>query len=150
MAKTALKLVLLCLLLNVVRYFVGGPLEAVTIMEPMHAPMSRYPDVFDTDFTRRDFTVSLGYNFAMWLVVTVVVHLLFPVLRGPAILRSLQGFGLMALFFVSLAAVYMNHYTGPMRAFYAWSMVDALLVFSLLGLVYGVVYPWLFPERARV
>lgn len=149
MLKTALKLVLLCVLLNLVRYFVGGPLESVTIMEPMHAVMPRYPEVFDTDFTRADFAISLGYNFGMWLVATVVVHLLFPMLRGPAVLRSLQGFGLMALFFISLAAVYMNHYAPPVRPFYVWSMVDALLVFGVVGAANGLLYPRFFPERAR-
>ena len=62
-------------------------------------------------------------------------------------LRSLQGFGLMALFFISLAAVYMNHYTAPFRPFYAWSMVDALIVFTLVGIANGLLYPLFFPER---
>lgn len=144
---TALRLLGLVVVLNLVRYLVGGPIEAVTIMEPMHEVMPRYPEVFDVDFTGRDFTISLGYNFAMWFVATWVFHLLHPVLRGGMVLRSLKSYGLMCLFFWSVAAVYMNHYQDPVKPFYLWSMVDAAIVFTVVAVANGLLYP-LFLEGA--
>jgi hypothetical protein len=40
------RLLPLVLLLNLVRYLLGGPIESVTIMRPMHSVMPRYPEVF--------------------------------------------------------------------------------------------------------
>jgi hypothetical protein len=146
-ASAAIRLLALTVVLNVIRYVVGGPIEAVTIAEPMHAVMPEYPQVFDVAFTSRDIAVSLGYNFAMWLTAGVVFHLLHPVLRGHMVLRSLQSYGLMALFFCSVAAVYMNHYQDPIKPFYLWSMVDAVIVFTLVGLANGLLYPLFFRRR---
>ena len=140
----ALRLLGLVVALNLVRYLVGGPIEAITIMEPMHAVMPRYPEVFDVDFTTRDFAVSLGYNFAMWFVAAWVFHLLNPVLRGGILLRSLKSYGLMCLFFCSLAAVYMNHYADSVKPFYLWSMVDAVILFSLVAVANALLYPLFF------
>lgn len=145
---TALRLLGLVVVLNLVRYLVGGPIEAITIMGPMHAVMPRYPEVFDLDFSSSDFAISLGYNFAMWFVATWVFHLLHPVLRGPMLLRSFKSYGLMCLFFWSLAAVYMNHYSDPLKPFYLWSMVDAAIVFSVVAVANGLLYPVFF-RRAR-
>ena len=47
-----LRLLVLTFALNIVRYFVGGPIEGVILMEPMHKAMSVYPDVWDNDFTQ--------------------------------------------------------------------------------------------------
>lgn len=138
---TFLRLVLLVIVLNLIRYFVGGPIEAVTIMEPMHRMLPDYPGVFDLDFSTRDFTISLFYNFMLWFSATLAFHLAWPALAGPMWARSLKMFGVMALFFCSLAAVYMNHYVGAIREFYLWSMVDALIVFSIVGLANGFLYP---------
>lgn len=145
--KAVAKLAGLVLLLNVVRYLVGGPLEAWTIMEPMHRVMPLHPEVFDTDFTTTDFAVSLLYNYMMWFWAAVAFHLLYPVLRGNVWVRSLKSYALMGAFFISLAAVYMNHYTADVKSFYAWSMVDALILFPLVALANAVLYPWFFPAR---
>ena len=142
--KTIAKLAGLVVLLNLVRYTLGGYLESLTIMEPMHRPLPLFPEAFDQDFSNLDFMISLVYNYAMWFVATVVFHLLNPVLRGPLILRSLQSYLLMAAFFCSLAAVYMNHYVAGIRPFYLWSMVDALIVFPLVGLANAALYPLFF------
>ncbi len=147
--KTTAKIFALVVLLNLVRYFVGGPIEAATIMEPMHSVMPEYPEVFDNDFSSTDFMISLAYNFALWFFATLACHLMMPSLPGPIWVRSLTGFALMAAFFCSLAAVYMNHYTDVFRPFYAWSMIDALIVFSLVGLANGLLYPLLFREEAK-
>lgn len=143
-AKTVLKFLLLVVLLNVVRYVVGGPIESVTIMEPMHAVMPEYPEVFDTNFSTTDFTISLGYNFMMWCTATWVFHLTHPVFGGHVVAKSLKVFGLMCMFFVSQAAVYMNHYTDPVKPFYLYSMLDGLIVFTIVGVANGLLYPLFF------
>ncbi|MDX1395991.1 MAG: hypothetical protein R3195_16535 [Gemmatimonadota bacterium] len=147
--NTVIRLALLVIALNVVRYLVGGIIEGVTIMGPMHAPMAAYPDVFDLDFTTTDFAISLVYNYLMWFVAAVVFHLLNPTLSGSIWVRSLKSYLLMAAFFCSLAAVYMNHYTAAVKPFYLWSMVDALIVFPLVGLANAVLYPLFFRGTAH-
>ena len=80
----------------------------------------------------------------MWFVAAVVFHLLNPVLTGSIWVRSLKSYMLMAAFFISLAAVYMNHYTAGIQPFYLWSMVDALIVFPVVALANAVLYPRFF------
>lgn len=136
-----LRLLALTVVLNLVRYFVGGPIEGITIMEPMHRVMPLYPEVFDNDFTSTDFAISLGYNFMLWFSAAAVFHLMHPALKGGMLLKSLKSYGLMCLFFVSLAAVYMNHYVDAVKPFYFWSMVDALIVFTVVALANALLYP---------
>lgn len=145
---TFLKLLVLALLLNVVRYFVGGPIEAVTIMESMHRVMPDYPDIFDNEFSNADFARSLGYNFVMWFSALLGFHLMAPAIKANMLVKSFAGFGVMCLFFISLAAVYMNHYTAALKPFYIWSMVDAIIVFSVVALANAFLYP-LFFRTAR-
>ena len=92
--------------------------------------------------------ISLGYNYAMWFVAAVVFHLLNPVLRGSIWVRSLKSYLLMAAFFCALAAVYMNHYVAGIRPFYYWSMVDALIVFTVVALANALLYPRFFGDPA--
>ncbi|MFQ5633107.1 MAG: hypothetical protein ACE5I1_30435 [bacterium] len=145
--KTFLKFILLVIILNVVRYLIGGPIEAVTIMEPMHAVMPKYPEVFDTDFSGADFAISFFYNFMLWLTATWVFHIAHPALMGNFIAKSFKVFGLMCLFFISLAAVYMNHYIDAIKTFYIFSMIDAIIVFSVVALANGLIYPKLFKMK---
>lgn len=146
MVKTFLKLLGLVVLLNVVRYVIGGFIEGATIMEPMHRPMAEYPDAFNAAFGTTDLVMGFVYNFAMWFVAGVAFHLLNPVLSGSIWVRSLKSYGLMAAFFCSLAAVYMNHYNAGIKPFYAWSMVDALIVFTVVGLANALLYPRFFRD----
>ena len=147
--KTVGKLALLVVLLNVVRYTVGGFLESFTIMEPMHLPMTRYPDAFDSEFTSNDFMISLVYNYAMWFFAAVVFHLLNPVLRGSIWVRSLKSYMLVAAIFCSVAAIYMNHYVAGVKPFYFWSMVDALILFPVVALANALLYPRFFRRPIR-
>lgn len=144
--NTTAKLAGLVVLLNIVRYTAGGYLEGLTIMEPMHRPLPLFPEAFDQDFTTTDFMISLVYNYAMWFVAAVVFHLLNPVLRGPILVRSLKSYLLMATFFCALAAVYMNHFVAGIRPFYYWSMVDALIVFTVVALANALLYPLFFRD----
>lgn len=146
---TVLKLLGLTLILNLVRYFVGGPIEAMVLMEPMHRAMPLYPDVWNNEFGSTDFVVSLGFNFALWFAVVLNFHLMASALKGPALARSFIGFGIAGAIFISLAAVYMNHFIAESRAFFAWSIVDALILFPILALANGLLYPLLFKNRIQ-
>ena len=143
-ARTIVRLALLVLVLNLIRYLVGGPIEGATIMEPMHRVMPEHPGVFDNDFTAADFATSLGYNYVMWFAVALGFHFMHPSLRGGWIVRSLKAHAVMCLFFVGLAAVYMNHYADSIKPFYVWSMVDAVIIFTLVGFATGLLYPRFF------
>lgn len=145
--KTFLKFLGLVFILNIVRYLIGGPIEAIVLMEPMHAVIPQYPQVFDTDFSTTDFLISLFYNFMMWLTATWVFYIAHPQVKGSYIIKSLKIFGLMGLFFVSLAAVYMNHYTAEVKVFYLYSMLDAVILFPLVGLVNGFLFPRIFKKE---
>lgn len=145
--STLIRLVFLTVVLNVVRYVVGGPIESVTIMEPMHRVMPQHPEVFDTDFSSTDFAISLGYNFMLWFSAVLAFHLMQPRLPGGWLRKSWAGYGVLCLFFVSLAAVYMNHYTAAVKPFYAWSMVDAVIVFAVVGTANAFLYPRFFPDE---
>jgi hypothetical protein len=43
----------------------------------------------------------------------------------------------------------MNHFTEAVKPFYFWSMVDAVIVYSVVALANAVLYPRIFPERDR-
>lgn len=144
----ALRFLALVALLNIVRYAVGMPIEAVTIMEPMHRVMPLYPEVFDSDFSDRDFAISLGYNFMLWFAAALGFHLMQPNLRGGWIAKSFKGYGVACLSFVSLALVYMNHYADAVKPFYFWSAVDALIVFTVVALANAFLYPRLISAAA--
>lgn len=79
----------------------------------------------------------------LWLSTTWIFHVAHPALNGSWIIRSLKIFGLGCLFFISLAAVYMNHYAPDIRTFYRYSKLDALILFPLLGVANGLLYPLL-------
>lgn len=141
------KFLLLVFLLNAIRYLIGGPLESLLIVENMHSVMPQFPEVFDTEFSNTDFTVSLFYNFMMWLTATWVFYLAHPVVKGHYIIRSLKIFALMGLFFISLAAIYMNHFSAEAKPFFLYSMIDALILFPIVGFANGILFPKIFEEK---
>jgi len=145
-----IRFLLYVLVLNLARYLIGIPIEQLTIAEPMHRVIPLYPDVFNANFGSSDFIISLFYNFCLWLSVALVFHLTHPVFSGPAIWRSLKVFGLMLFFYISLAAVYMNHYVDAVKPFYLYSMVDGILMFLLVGVVNGVIYRFFFKPQTAV
>ena len=142
---TYLKLFLYTILLNILRYFPGGFIESYTIFKPMHQPMEQYPDCFG--FTAQDFPSSYAYNFLMWLSVILIFHIAHTSLKGKMIYRSIFIFALCFLFFASLSAIYMNHYIHGIRTFYVYSMLDGVILFSLLGIINGYVYPLFFKHE---
>ncbi len=147
--KTVFKFLLLVVLLNVIRYLIGGMIEQHTIMLPMHQPIAEFPACFNNNFTEYDWGTSFFFNFMLWLAVTWLFHLTWPALQGSFLLRSLTIFGICCLFFISLAAVYMNHYPEGIRTFYRYSILDALILFPLLGVANGLLYPLLFGKTRQ-
>lgn len=133
-------------ILNVVRYVLGFPLERVLIFERLVGAMERSSSCFNVNFSTFDWVTSFFYNFMMWLCCAWVFLAMCPVLRGNYIVKSLKVYALMCLFFLSLSAIYMNHYRHP-RDFYLWNMLDAVLVYSIVALANGLIYPRLFRER---
>lgn len=142
--KSVLKLIGLVLLLNVIRYLVAGPLEAGTIMSPMHQPMIDFPDCFNNSFTTFDWTTSFAYNYMVWFCATWVFYIAHHQVTGSMIVRSFKIYGIMWLFFVSLSAVYMNHYVDGIKVFYKYGMLDAILTFSIVALANGLLFPRIF------
>lgn len=134
------------ILLNLLRYFPGSWIESYTIFNAMHQPMIDYPDCFG--FTQKDFPSSLFFNFTMWFSVVLIFHIGHRSLRVSMMMRSLILFGISCLFFVSLAAIYMNHYNEGIRVFYLFSMLDGIILFLLLGIINGYLYPVFFKSKS--
>ena len=144
--KLFLRFLLLVVLLNVIRYFVAGPVEMFLILGPLFQVMEDNPGIFNTEFTTTDWVTSYSYNFMMWLVISWVYLLLHPHLKGHVVVRSLKVYGIMFLFFASLSAVYMNHYA-DIRMFYVYNTLDALVVFPIVAVANGLLFPRLIPEK---
>lgn len=145
-AYVGLKLILLCILLNLLRYYVIGFLEGLVIMGPLWESMQKNISYFNTDFATIDWVTSYFYNFVMWFTVTVAFHKVHPHLRGSMPVKSLKVYGFFVIVFASISAIYMNHYSHS-KDFYLYSILDAVLVFSLLGLANGFLYPWMFRQH---
>jgi hypothetical protein len=140
---TAVKFLFLVILLNIIRYaYAYLPIEQLAFM-PMFSVMAQHPSYFNTDFTTVDWVTSYLYNFMMWLVFTWVFMLLHPRLKGHLVIRALKVYGLMLLIFASISAIYMNHYSHP-KVFYLYSIFDALLVFPMMAVATGLLYPVFF------
>jgi len=139
-----LKLILLALVLYIIRFYGIGLLEQTSIFQPMHAPMSAYPDCFG--FTMDDLPMSHLFNYGLWLSVVFIFHLAHPSIEAKMIWRSLLIFGICGLFFVSLTGAYMNHFNDGIRVFFRYAMLDALLLFGILGLTNGLLYPVFFRQ----
>ncbi len=145
--KTVFKFLVFVVLLNVIRYIVGGPIEALTIMDKMHRVVPEHPDCFDAMFDGGDYVVSFFYNFMMWLAAAWIFYVSWPSLKGTWLIRSLKIYGLVCLFFISLAAVYMNHYVHELKEFYLFSMADALIVFAIVAIANAYLFPLFFKRE---
>jgi hypothetical protein len=145
--KTFLRFLALVIVLNLIRYFVPIFIEAPLVLEKLFAVMGNNPSYFNTELTTFDWVTSYFYNFMMWLVIVWVFHLLQPVLSGHIIVRSLKVFGVMLIFFASLSAIYMNHYSHP-KEFYFYNILDAVIVFPIVAVANGLLYPWIMRRKA--
>jgi len=131
---------ILVIIINLVRYFVPTFIEAPLVLGKLFAVMGNNPTYFNTAFTTFDWATSYFYNFMMWLAILWVFHLLHPVLQGHIIVKSLKVFGIMLIFFASLSAIYMNHYSHP-KEFYFYNVLDAVIVFPIVAVANGLLYP---------
>lgn len=147
-AETALRLLLLTVLLNVVRYTVGAAIEAPVVTR-LFGVMADNQAYFNTSFTTADWATSLAYNFVVWFSAVVAFHFMHPSLPGRWLARSLQAWGVMWVAFAAVSGVYMNHYSHP-KAFYGWNVLDALLMFGLLALANAWLYPRVLGPTPRV
>lgn len=141
-----LRLTGLCIMLNLIRYFVIGFIEQAFILEQLFGTMEKSRDYFNTEFTTIDWLTSFLYNFVMWFAMLASFHIAHPNLKGTMLVRSLKVFGLMLVLFLSISAIYMNHYSHP-KDFYVWNMIDAVVVIPLVGIANGLLYPWMFGRR---
>lgn len=145
---TYLRLLGLVILLNLIRYFLIGYAEAALTLPGLFGAMAESPDYFRTDFTTFHWVTSYLYNFVMWAVLVWLYHLLRPVLAGHEVWRSLKVFGIGFLFFAAVSFIYMNHYSHP-EAFYLFSVADAAIVYALVGVANGLLYPLIVPSRGK-
>ena len=143
---TISRLLLLTVLLNLARYFVGGLIEQVTVMPRLVAAMAASPTYFDTAFTPTHWASSFAYNFAMWLTTVIAFHLMRPRLGDGRWLPSLKGFGLMYAGFASVSAIYMNHYSHP-KSFYVYSIADGAIAFGVVAVANALLYPRLVERQ---
>lgn len=143
-----LKFLSLVVILNIIRYLVGGLLEQWLVLPGMFGAMEESAACFNTQFTTFDFATSYFYNFMMWLTISWLFVTMHPVLSGNFVIKSLKVYGLAYLFFVSLSAIYMNHYNHP-KDFYLYSLWDGLLIFPLVAMANGLIYPFLFKKETK-
>ena len=141
-----LKLLLLFIGLNIIRYFIIGPIEMQIVLGPLFGAMEQSPAYFNSNFTTIDWITSYTYNFLMWLGTVLAYHFMEASLNGRPIVKSLKVYALMWLLFASISAIYMNHYTHP-KDFYIYSILDAALVFMLVGTANGFLYPLLIKRK---
>ncbi len=146
--QIALRLLALIFLLNVVRYLVAAPIEQLTVLPGLFEAMEADASTFNTSFTTVDWITSFLYNGVMWAVATVAFHWMHPRLSGGWIAKSLKAYGLMCLFFLSVSAIYMNHYSHP-AAFYLYNMGSAVIAYAVVAVANGFLYPRLVTRRAR-
>lgn len=149
-----LRFLALVVLLNLIRYLVGGLIEGWAIMPHLFAAMEESSEYFNTRFTAFDWSTSFLYNFGVWLCATWFFHLARPRLPGSDLVASLLSFGLAWLFFASVSGVYMNHYAHP-GDFYFWNVLDAVIVFTLVGIANGLLYrrvmgPYAAPQPSEM
>ena len=142
-----LRFLALVVLLNLVRYFVGGVIEAWTVLPPLFAAMEASSEYFSTRFTTFDWVTSFLYNFGVWLCAAWFFHLARPRLPGSDLVASLQSFALAWLFFASVSGVYMNHYAHP-GDFYFWNVLDAVIAFTVVAVANGLLYRWVMGPYA--
>ena len=145
---TVIKFLTLVVVLNIIRYVAAGPLEAWLIFEPLFGAMEVSASYFNTNFTTFDWVTSFFYNFMMWLSITWLFFLAEGTLKGSYVVRSLKLYGVAWIFFASLSGVYMNHYSHP-KDFYFFNVLDAAIVFPIVAVANGLLFPRFGLGRSR-
>ena len=141
-----MRLLLLSLCLFVISFLVGGML-ASPFAERMHEVMPKFPSAFYQDFDGTDMAISMAYNFALWWLATLAFHLVHPQLSGGMVWRSVKSYGVMCAYLCSVTAVYMNHFEDAAKPFFGWSMAFNVVVFPIVAVANGLLYPRFFKVR---
>jgi hypothetical protein len=142
-----LRFLLLVVVLNVIRYLVGGLIESFLVLPYLFDEMARYSEYFNTEFSTLDWVTSYLYNFVMWLVIVWFFHLLRKSMKGSDLIISLKVFALAWLWFASVSAIYMNHYSHP-GGFYVYNIADAFIAFLVVAVANGLLYRKLMASSA--
>jgi len=143
---TFLKFLGLVVALNIIRYTVPLPYEFPLAVAPMMAVMEKHSSYFNSSFTNIDWITSYVYNFILWLSFTWVYFYIHRSFKGNHVTKSLKVYAVMLVVFASISAIYMNHYSHP-KDFYFWSIVDAALVFPVVAIGNGLLFPWVFKKE---
>lgn len=143
--KTFARFIALVVLLNVIRYAIPYELEELFIFSPLMSAMEKSASYFNTNFSMTDWVTSFFYNFIMWLTISWIYFYIHPAFQGSHIVKSFKLYSLAWLLFASISAIYMNHYSHP-KSFYVWNVIDGLLVFPIVALANGILYPRFFKE----
>jgi hypothetical protein len=143
-----LRLLGLILLLNVIRYIVAGPIEQLTVLPDLFEMMAANASYFNTSFDAVDWITSFLYNGVMWAVAVITFHWMHPQLAGGWFIKSLKAYGLACLFFVSVSAIYMNHYSHP-ATFYLYNMGSGAIAFTVVAVANAWLYPRLVVGRTH-
>ncbi len=144
---TVVKILGLVVALNLIRYVAAAPFESFLILEPLFAAMGE-SSCFNTEFATFDWVTSFFYNFMVWLSITWLFHIAKDGLEGGWVVRSLKLYGIAWLFFAALSGVYMNHYSHA-KDFYLFNVLDALIVFPIVAIANGLLYPRFGLAKAR-
>ncbi|MBX7151741.1 hypothetical protein K1X84_08875 [bacterium] len=141
-----LRFILLVVVLNVIRYVVGMPLEMLFVFDGLMGTMAGNPSYFNTNFTTSDWITSYFYNFMMWLSCVLIFDRMHPVISGSWMTKSLKIFSMTWLFFASVSAIYMNHYSHT-KMFYFYNIIDSIIVFALVAIANSLLYPRLLRNK---
>ncbi len=135
-----LRFLALVVILNVLRYLVGGVLiEPYLIFPGLFAAMESSASYFNTVYGTFDWVTSYFYNFMMWLSCVWLFHLMRPAIRGSDYTASFKVFGILWIFFASVSTILMNHYSHP-KTFYFWIILDGALIYALVAVCNGFLY----------
>ncbi|MBI3006220.1 MAG: hypothetical protein HYY49_12515 [Ignavibacteriales bacterium] len=132
--------------LNIIRYTVPMPYELPLAVTPMMEAMSSSASYFNTHFTNVDWITSYFYNFMMWLSFSWLYFYIHGMFKGNHVTKSLKLYAIMLVVFAAISAIYMNHYSHP-KDFYIWSIVDAALVFPVVAIGNGLLFPLMFKKE---
>jgi hypothetical protein len=144
--KYIFKFLAFVILLNIIRYLIAGPLEMVLVLDRLFGAMEKSASYFHTQFTTFDWVTSYFYNFMMWLITTWVFIQMQSTFRGNYLSKSLKAYGLMYLFFASVSAIYMNHYSHP-KDFYLYNIADSAIPFTIVAIATAFLYPLIFKKE---
>jgi hypothetical protein len=134
-----LRFLALVVILNILRYAGGALIEPFVIFPGLSAAMEESASYFNSVFETFDWATSFFYNFMMWLSCAWVFHLMRPAIKGSDLVASFKVFGIMCLFFASISAILMNHYSHP-KDFYFWIILDGVLMYALVAVCNGLLY----------